>query len=173
MEVETSVAGSIKRKLAAFAIGMHLFFIASVASHLHNWMAKQPGLRIVAGLEDYYSAITFTNRNFGFFAPDVTADWNVQLTMVDRAGNTRPYLFDLPNREMKVRVYSMTGHFAESDTMNDLFARSWALKAINENPDVVEVRVEVTQNYIPSMREYRQGRRIEPKFLYRTTFNLH
>ena len=66
----------------------------------------------------------------------------------------------------------MIGHFAESETTNDLFARSWALKAMNENPDIVEVRVEVTQNLIPNMQEYRQGRRIEPKFLYRTTFNL-
>jgi len=73
---------------------------------------------------------SFINANgVGFFAPDVTADWNVQLTMVDAAGNARPYLFYLPNREMKVRMYSMIGHFAESETTNDLFARSWALKA--------------------------------------------
>jgi len=170
--MEAWVKGSFKRTLAAFAIALHFFFIISVASHLHNWMAKRTGLRVIAGLEDYYSAITFNNRNFGFFAPDVTADWNVRVTMVDGAGNTRPYAFQVPNREMNVRMYSMIGHFSESETTNDLFARSWALKAMNENPDIVEVRVEVTQNIIPTMQEYRRGRRIEPKFLYRTTFNL-
>jgi hypothetical protein len=169
---EALVIGSVKRKLVTFAIGLHLFFIISVASHLHNWLAKKPGLRIIAGLEDYYSAITFANRNFGFFAPEVTADWNVHLTMMDASGNTRPYVFRMPNREMEVRMYSMIGHFGETETSSDLFARSWALKAINENPDIREVHVEVTQNAIPTMKEYRNGRRIEPKFLYRTTFNL-
>ncbi len=162
----------LKRKAAVLAIGAHFFFIISVVTHLHDWMSKKPILGLFTAATDYYSAVTFTNRNFGFFAPGVTSDWNVQLTMVDGSGNARPYAFVLPNREMRVKMYSMSGHFAETDTSMDLFARAWALKAINENPGIVRVHVEITQNYIPTMEEYRQGRRIERQPFYRTTFDL-
>lgn len=163
---------TLRRKAVAVAIATHFFFVISVASHLHDWMGKKPILGVLTAATEYYSAITFSNRNFGFFAPAVTSDWNVQLTMVDGNGNSRPYSFSLPNREMKVKMYSMSGHFAEGDTSMDLFARAWALKAINENPGIVRVHVEITQNYIPTMEEYRRGRRIEVQPFYRTTFDL-
>ena len=60
----------------------------------------------------------------------------------------------------------------ESDAAMDLFARSWALKAMNENRDVRRVDVVVTQNYIPTMKEWRDGKRIEPQLFYRTTFDV-
>lgn len=127
----------------------------------------------VVALSDFYSVVTFTNRNFGFFAPDVAADWTVKTTLFDAKGRSRPWSFRLPNREMEVRGYSMVGHFAEQSTSMDLFARSWAVHAMNENPDVVRVDIEVTWNVIPSMAEWRAGRRITSDPFYKTTFSLH
>ena len=160
------------RRITAVLIGLHFFFVLSVVTHLHDWMGRQPALRVPYGLAHYYSAVTFTNRNFGFFAPRVTADWNVRLRLTDAAGRTRVERFTPRNREMAVKMYSMTGHFGGSDHSMDLFARSWALKAINENPGVVQVDVEVTQNRLPTMAEHRGGRGIEEELLYQTTFDL-
>jgi hypothetical protein len=163
---------TMKRSAIAAAIALHFFFIISVVTHLHDWLAQRPVLVVIPFLENYYSAVTFTNRNFGFFAPSVTSDWNVSLALTDANGLKQNLFFKPANREMQVRMYSLMGHFAETDTNMDLFARSWAVKAMNENPNVVRVDVEVTQNYIPTMSEYRRGRRIEPKPFYRTTFEL-
>jgi hypothetical protein len=160
-----------KRRIVAAAIGLHFFFVLDVVTHLHDWTADHARLQPVAMLTSYYSSITFSNRNFGFFAPQVSGDWNLSMTMTDVHGRQRPFSFATPNSEMRVKLYSLIGHFTQSDTTMDLFARSWALKAINENPDVRRVDVVVTQNYIPSMKEWREGKRIEPQLFYRTTFD--
>jgi hypothetical protein len=162
----------IKRRLATAAIGLHFFFVLSVVTHLHDWMEHNRFLFPIATLTNYYSAITFSNRNFGFFAPDVTADWNLSIIMTDTKGQQRPFSFVIPNSEMRVKRYSLLGHFAETNTSMDLFSRSWAIKAMNLNPDVVKVDVVVTQNYIPTMKEWARGRRIVPQHFYRTTFDV-
>jgi hypothetical protein len=162
----------MKRRVIAGLIAAHFYFVLSVASHLHDWLGHHPRFNLLTLATHYYSAVTFTNRNFGFFAPAVTPDWNVRLVLTDRAGRAREQRFAPPNREMAIKMYSMTGHFGGSDTSMDLFARSWAVKALNENPDAVRVDVEVMQNQLPSMAEYRAGRRIGQELLYRTTFEL-
>ncbi len=161
----------MKRKAVGLCIGLHFFFVLSVVTHLHDWLGKKRFWWPATALTDYYSAVTFTNRNFGFFAPSVTSDWDAHITITDGSGCTRVYSFHLPNREMQVKMYSMLGHFAETDDSEDLFARSWALKAVNENPGTRVVHIEITQNYIPTMQEYREGHRIEPRFFYRSTFD--
>lgn len=158
-----------KRRIAAAAIALHFFFVLDVVTHLHDWTTRHA--EPVALLTTYYSAITFSNRNFGFFAPQVSGDWNLSMTMTDIRGRQRPFSFAAPNSEMRVKLYSLLGHFTESDTAMDLFARSWALKAMNENRDVRRVDVVVTQNTIPTMKEWRAGKRIEPQLFYRTTFD--
>jgi len=162
----------LERRLIALAIGLHFFFILSVVTHLHHWMSTIAALGPITAATDYYSEVTFNNRDFGFFAPDVTSDWTIQMTLTDLSGHKRPYHFYLPNREMQVKMYSMLGHFAETEETMDLFARSWAVKAMNENLDVTQVDLEIMQNYIPTMNEYRNGRRIDPRLVYRTTFDL-
>lgn len=160
--------------LTGAAIVLHFTLILLVVTHAEEWIRKRPEVpfRLLVALIDADSTITFTDRNFGFFAPDVTSDWNVAITMTDEEGRQSPIHFRTPNREMKVRTYSMCGHFAETSDNMDLFARSWAVKAMNENPDIVRVDVEVTQNDVPTMAGWRQGKRIEPQPLYRTTFTL-
>jgi len=163
---------TIWRSIIGALIAVHFFFIISVASHLHDLLGKWPVFAPVTALTDYYSAITFANRNFGFFAPSVTSDWNTDFKLTSATGQVRRWALRLPNREMHVKMYSMIGHFGESDATMDLFARSWSVKAINENPGVVRVDVVVTQNYIPTMAEYRAGKRIQALPYYRTTFTL-
>lgn len=159
-------------RLAALAIGAHFFFILSVVTHLNEWIGRSWWLAPVTVAIDYYSEITFANRNFGFFAPSVTSDWNLEITVTDTAGRTRPYSLIHPSREMELKLYSMIGHSSESDDLADLFARSWALKAVNENPDVYRVDVAITQNRIPTMAQYRRGQRIAQEPYYRTAFIL-
>jgi hypothetical protein len=157
---------------AAVAIGLHLGFIAAVVTHVYQWIGNYRWLAPVSVAIDYYAEITFANRNFGFFAPSVSSDWNLDLTVTDTAGRRRPYALVAPGREMELKLYSMIGHGSESADLTDLFARSWALKAVNENPDVYRVDVVLTRNRIPTMAQYRHGQRIGRAPYYRTTFVL-
>lgn len=160
------------RTLIPLAIALHFLMILAVVTHSDEWMAGLSAWQPIVSVLDRYSMITFANRNFGFFAPSVTPDWNLHITSITTSGKRRSYRFRTPSREMEVKMYSMLGHFGESEDMQDLFARSWAVHVMNDDPDVVSVEIEVTRNFIPSMSEYREGKRIHGEPYYKTTFNL-
>jgi hypothetical protein len=159
-------------RLAALAIGAHFFLIFSVVTHLNEWIGRYRWLSPISIAIDYYAEVTFANRNFGFFAPSVTDDWSLDIRVTDTTGRERPYSLVQPNREMELKLYSMIGHSSESEDLADLFARSWALKAVNENPDVYRVDVVINQNRIPTMAQYRSGLRMGQEPYYRTAFIL-
>ena len=169
---KSSLTSRLVAVLVALGIALHFSMILIVVAHLDEWMAKTQACKPALAIISRYSIITFANRNFGFFAPSVSPDWNLQITTVTKLAERHNCRFPLPSREMEVKMYSMLGHFSEDkDTMN-LFARSWAVYAMNHDLEAVKVEINVTRNYIPSMSEYRKGRRIEKRPWYRTTFEL-
>jgi hypothetical protein len=156
--------------LAATAVAAHFALILLEVTHLTALTAGSPTFRNLNAVGDYYSAVTFANRNWGFFAPEVTPDWNLSITTTDRGGHERPFRFATPSREMQVKMYSMMGRASETDDTSDLFARSWSVYAMNHVPGTRKVEVELTRNTIPSMAEYRAGARVGQRFFYRTVF---
>lgn len=160
------------RIVAALAITFHFATILVVVTHLNELLVKTDWGGPVMGVSNIYSQTTFSNRNFGFFAPGVTPDWNLHITTVDEQGVPRQFELPAPSREMQVKHYSMVGHAVENDDTMDLFARSWAVYAMNHTPEAVSVEVLITRNTIPSMAEYRDGQRIASHQIYRTTFEL-
>ncbi len=163
----------MKRIVFGLAAALHFFLILLVVSHARAAISSRPGLSGLAAASDLYGTLTLANRNFGFFAPEVTGDLVVRGVLVDASGARRPWSFSPANREMQVRLYSMAGHFSQEEDHMDLFARSWAVRAMNENPEVVRVEISVAQNDVPTMAEYRKGRRIEERPFYATSFDLH
>lgn len=158
------------RLLAATAIAAHFLLILGEVSHMTGLMARTGRFRNFLVLSEYYSAVTFANRNFGFFSPSVTPDWNIHMTTTDGSGDKEEYSFSRAGREMEVKTYSMLGRFSENDDTMDLFARSWAVYAMNDVPETHKVEIEVTRNTIPSMAAYRQGARVGEQAFYRTVF---
>jgi hypothetical protein len=163
---------TIVSRVAGVGVGLHFFFVLSVVTHLSDWHGDQPAAAPLNSAMAYYDALTFSNRNFGFFAPEVTGDCIVELTETDRHGRSSRRKMAAAQREMQIKQYAMVGAFLASDDSMDLFARSWALNAVNRNPDLVQVDLEVRQNVLPSMAEYRAGMRIRARLLYQTTFRL-
>ena len=157
--------------LVSVGISLHFAMILFVVFHLDDRMVKKPAWRPVVSLSSLYSTVTFANRNFGFFAPSVTPDWNLQITAVNDSGHRWRYSLRTPSREMQVKMYSMLGHFAEDNDTMDLFARSWAVHAMNDEPMIIRVDIDVTRNSIPSMSDYRNGKRTRPEPFYSTTFD--
>lgn len=163
---------ALKTTLIGLALALHTFFVLSVVTHLHDWLSQRPQFQPITALTEFYSAITFTNRNFGFFAPTVNSDWNLRILATDDDGKRFLYSLPTPNREMRVKLYAMLGQFNQNDNTMDLFARSWAVYVMNHSPRVVRVDILVTQNHLPTMAEYRAGKRISEYPVYRTTFEL-
>ncbi len=158
--------------LVGMCIVLHFAMILIVVTHLNEVLFDTPLARPVIVCSDLYSQVTFSNRNFGFFAPSVTPDWTVYIATVNEKGDRMPFKLKCPNREMEVRLYSMVGHFTEDDATMDLFARSWAVYAMNRVEDSVGAEISISRNIIPSMKEYRDGGRISSVPMYRTTFEL-
>ncbi len=166
------VARHLMSGFAVFLGGVHIFLILYVATHAYALADSHPTIAAIDRISDLYSSITFANRNFGFFAPQVSADWNLSLELTTQDGRTRAYKFPERNGEMRVKMYTMLGHFATNETDMDLFSRCWAVKALNENRDARSAEVIVTVNDVPTMAEYRAGRRITVAPFYQTTFDL-
>ena len=165
----------VRRLIKWFAVclgGMHIFLILYVVTHAYVLAGTYPAIVPIDRISDLYSSTTFANRNFGFFAPEVSADWNLSLELTAENGRTRAYKLPEGKGEMRVKMYTMLGHFATNETDMDLFARCWAVRALNENRDAREAEVIVTVNDIPTMAEYRAGRRITVSPFYLTTFDL-
>lgn len=74
------------------------------------------------------------------------------------------------NFEVKTRIYSLGGNFAQDNSQStmDLFAQSWGLKCLNENPSMNRVNILVMQNVIPTMKEFVAGKRITQDSIYIT-----
>ncbi len=155
---------------AAIAIAAHFLLILAEVTHLTGWMARSGSFRTFLAVSEYYSAVTFANRNFGFFAPAVTPDWNLRMTTTSGSGAQQEFALTPEGREMEVKMYSMLGRFSESDDTMDLFARSWSVYAMNHVQDARKVQIEVTRNVIPSMPEYRKGARVSAQNFYRTVY---
>lgn len=156
--------------LVRILIIIHFFFILLTVTHLHKFINNP----IVLGVNDAYSAFTYTNRCFGFFAPEVGNDLVIRMNMSNKKQSLQ-YHIRRDNFEMRTRLYSLAGHFAEDNQQStmDLFARSWGLKCLNEYPEMEKVNIVVLQNNIPTMSQYVQGKHITQDTIYSTDVELN
>jgi hypothetical protein len=151
----------VARVLVALAIGVHFLLIVAQVTGL------ELGARPVAA---YYRALTFANRNFRFFAPTVAPDRVLRIEVIDRSGAARPYRFDVAGRELELRMQAMLDRFSESPEAMHTYARSWAALVFRADPRLSRVIIEVTQNVLPSLPEYRAGARLRVEPVFRSSF---
>jgi len=145
----------------------HFAIVLFTVGHLHE-LIKHP---LLLGLLDTYSSFTYTNRCFGFFSPGVNDDLEVKLTAYG-ADTTQLITTHFPDDTyiQRLRVRTMFAHFAENleESTMGLYSRGWGLYAINQNPDIQRVDILVQQNGIPSMKAYREGKRLVSTNFYST-----
>lgn len=155
-----------------FLIIIHFLIVIVTVSHLYEIINWKP----LSDSMDIYSSITYTNRNFGFFAPTVNEDFQVTFDMF-KENDTIGYKFFLneANVETKIRFSTMLWHFAEwnEDSQMDLYGRSWGVFCMNNDTAINKVIITVFKNYLPSMSEYRSGKRINSLLYYQTTLDAN
>lgn len=158
------------------AIFLHFAFLISDVTHLTNLLNRREKLtessvlRLWNSAADYYGSLTFSNRNFGFFAPKITSDWVVEMALSDATGRQSEHQFEILSKEMEFKAYAMLGHFAASDSRMDLLSRFWSARAMQSVPGTRKVEVKVSRRVLPSMAEHRAGKRVHKEQFYRTVF---
>lgn len=171
---ESPVSRKAKRCLTFLAyslIAIHFILIVNVATHLQDWMTSRKILKPVTDSSNYYGTVTFTNRYFGFFAPTVASDWVVHLVLTNGAGQKQAETMQVTTREMQIKMYSMVGQSLSGPGL-DACAKSWALRAARESKDIRRVEVDVSQNEIPTMEQFRDGERVQSQLVYKNTINF-
>ncbi len=153
----------IVRRFLFFA---HFFLVILVLTHINDLFDSNG---VISKFINSYSSISYCNRNFGFFAPNVASDLDLKM-IAHRKTDSLSYSFPVYSNEMKNRLYSLMGHFGESGIVSmDLFARSFGVYCMNQIPEVNKVHIVVYENQIPTMASYRNGERITKIFFYEST----
>jgi hypothetical protein len=165
-----AIGSTLWRAAVGLAIAFHFSMIALQLTPLRTWPRSREFLAPVFRVADYYRALSYANRNFRFFAPGVGPDRALHIEVQDGAGVRRPYRLPSHGREFELRVAAMLDHFAEDSAMAESFAAAWAARAFAQNPEAVQVVIEVRQNRLPSMDEYRRGARLWEEPIYRKGF---
>jgi len=159
-----------RKKVRRFLITTHFLFVCITVSHLYELINWKP----MSVLMELYSSVSYTNRNFGFFAPTVNDDFNLKIRAFRKDDqNGHDFLFYMPDSENRIRFSTMLWHFAEgnSPSQMDLYARSWAIYCMNKDSTIHKVVVSVYKNNIPMMNQCRIGKKISQALYYQTSFD--
>lgn len=160
----------MKKTIIRIGLIVHFLIVVLTVSQLYKPI-KQRWLDQVLFS---YSAFSYANRDFGFFAPTVNDDMYLTVQAYQGDTDTIGYRFETPvsNTENKIRYLTMLWHFGEGldDRRMDLYARSWSVYCMNKDTSITKVLITVHQNNIPTMKEYRQGQRISSNLYYQTSF---
>ncbi|HEY3132948.1 MAG TPA: hypothetical protein VGL91_26085 [Acidobacteriota bacterium] len=152
----------ITRALLVVAVLLHLLLVALFiwTGFAEDWPGKLPGaLRV-------YKNLSGTFRDYAFFAPAVASDLKAGFLVTDTAGEETFVNFVAKNREVGFRYNCIIAACMRDVRGRDLFAQSWAALPLGSNPDANRVTVMVKTLDLPSMRDYRAGKRPEWKTVY-------
>jgi hypothetical protein len=147
--------------LCASAIAAHFALIALQVSPWRAWGG---------GVAEYYRALSFANRNFRFFAPNVAPDRVLQIELTERSGARRPYALPGSGREFELRVQAMLSRFDEDPNASARYARAWADYALARNPDAVAATIEVGYHRLPSLSSAAGSGGASLQWFYRQSF---
>jgi hypothetical protein len=158
------------KKFRRFLITIHFLFVGITVSHLYELINWKP----ISVLMELYSSVSYTNRNFGFFAPTVNDDFNLKIRAFkkdDKIGHN--FSFYMPDSENRIRFSTMLWHFAEGNSASqmDLYARSWAIYCMNKDTTIDKVIISVYKNNIPLINQCKMGKRISQALYYKTSFD--
>jgi hypothetical protein len=152
----------ILRALLVVAAFLHLLSVA-----LFVWTVFSedlPGkLPVALGV---YKNLSGTFRDYAFFAPEVASDVKAGFLVTDTAGDQTFVNFVAKNREIAFRYNCIMAACMRDVRGRDLFAQSWAALLLGSNSNFDRVTVMVKALDLPSMHDYRTGKRPEWKMVY-------
>jgi hypothetical protein len=114
-------------------------------------------------------AMTGSDTNYGFFAPDVGATLEARFTLVDKDGRTWTDELDPGNTiESRLRINNVLAWCYEEE-LREQVAASLARSMLARHPTVVTVIVRIEEYNPPTFAEFRSGVRPDWDLLYEAT----
>jgi hypothetical protein len=147
----------------------HLALVACGAARV-----SIPGRSAAGRAVNAYAALSGADNAYGFFAPSVAADVRAVLVTTDRAGRARASVLGFSDStEADFRLATAVGLFPRASApLRRALAASWAGSLLGADPGSESVLVRVEYQDLPTMRDYRAGRRPSWVPLYEGTFRV-
>lgn len=122
-------------------------------------------------LYDVYGFFSGASAGYSFFAPEIGSELKLKFELMD--SNETDQLEAGSNREAELKIVTLA--YLLSDAIEDpkkrqKIAASFAGKILARHPNAKTVRVVIESYELPSMQDYREGKREDWKFFYQATF---
>lgn len=119
-----------------------------------------------------YGALSGTDSSYGFFAPSVGTQLRTTFVLTDAAGNTTTDVLTTGvSKEADLRIGDMVAIFWMDDQdLKRAMAGSWAGRMLARHAEAVRVAVHLDAYDLPTMAEYREGKRPEWGPYYEAVF---
>jgi hypothetical protein len=121
----------------------------------------------------WYGRLSGADSRYGFYAPDVGSEYRARFVLQDNRGSTWRDDFEQgPSPEARLRLQGII-HWVfddavaqESPELRQRLMRSWAATMFTRHPNAVSLRILIEDYDVPTLAEYRAGRRPVWRILY-------
>lgn len=117
-----------------------------------------------------YTELTGAGTDFSFFSPAVGSEIRVRFRRTDTEGAEEAIQLRTSNREVNARINTMLVSSMRVAELTQPLARSWAALILRSRSDAATVEVVAESYSVPSMSEYRAGRRPVWREIYQAEF---
>lgn len=121
-----------------------------------QWLNQHPR---VSQVVEYYSQATVMQADYSFFSPNVASDLKVEVAVEDSSGYHVVNPFRISNTAVNTRFQCSVIGFQSIPAAQELIARSWAARVYEKYPTARSVSVKGSMYHLPTLREYREGKR--------------
>jgi hypothetical protein len=142
---------------------------------------------VVGATLDYYASLSGAKASYGFFAPEITGQADVEFELKDAVGATRVVPLEIgPTHEMKVRTQDVVERFAgiflanagkpeelvspEEKDLRRSLAATLCGTVMGQHPEAREITFKLKNYGIVSMAQYRAGLRPRWDTVYEAHF---
>ena len=147
----------------------HLAFVICGAA---GWWPERSTSAVGKAME-WYGRMSGADSQFGFFAPAVVAQFRSRCILQDERGDTwSDSLEQAKSPEVRLQLEGIierafaNGAAEESAQRRERLAKSWAAAMFNRHPRAVSLTIIVEAYDVPTMAEYRAGRRPKWEIIY-------
>jgi hypothetical protein len=148
------------------AAGVHLALVICGAAGYTPVSPRHLAGRVI----ETYREFTGANNGYGFFAPGVASEWRATFDICGAGMHCMPAAEEQVGREARLLLVTIDGLLGESD-LRDLLAASYAARQFARFPHAEVVLVKVEVFALPSMAQYRGGRRPQWRKIYGFAFH--
>jgi len=152
----------IKHKFYYCLAALHLVMIILYTTHFAVWGPMESKTFRAVSIAGNY---TGSNNIFSFFAPGLSNQPYVIYTLQDTGGHEKIIDFTGRSPDFTNRVNDVYGYLT-IDESRPVLSICLAQAVMKQYTNAKKIRVSMVVQYIPSMREYRQGKRSKWRFWF-------